>query len=164
MFALDPSCTPAEVSGTLELVAGDGDGEGGFKTLAAGAVPTTHSGSQGGQHLWTGLQIHNPNLDKPLHRISWHFQNCSLADDCSVETNWDPGSWGPDGETPEPERTMVADASILRETDAGWLEVKDVLVFLMFGVFEPYPDTQRRMWVRVEDSCGRVGSVVYVEE
>lgn len=150
-FALDPSCSEAEMTGEIELVVGNGDGEGGFRALASNELPDIHYGSQGGMHMWTGVQIRNPNLDRRLHRIVIAATSCSAGMDCTIASNWS-------SLEEEPPRELVVDGDTLDETSEGWLELRDVLLILPWS-FDG-SDAQQRLTVTVQDSCDRWGELV----
>ncbi|NVB43167.1 hypothetical protein G6O69_35415 [Pseudenhygromyxa sp. WMMC2535] len=153
--ALD--CRADEQSGDIEIVAGDGDGEGGFMALAEDAIPTVHYGSQGGMHIWTGIQLRNPNLDRRMHQLSFEAQTCEPSvEDCADEASWlsSDAVGGP--------RIMVVGEDELRETAEGWLELRDVLLLLPYD-FHIGEDTRLRFVVTAEDTCGRTGERVYGE-
>ena len=163
-FEYAPDCSDAEMTGDLEIAAGNGDGEGGFKALAPDQVPDIHHGPQGGTHMWTGLQIRNPNLARPLHRISFKLQQCTpRVEDCALEESW---TWDgmPEDEDEHLHWTAVdVESGYLHETAQGWLEIRDVLKYLTDDG-EVSPDTQLRLVVGAEDSCGRIGRAVYLDE
>lgn len=155
-FELAADCSEQELTGELELVVGKGDGEGSFRALEAGELPEIHHGSQGGMHMWSGVQIRNANLARPLHRIEFELASCSPDTDCSLDANWSSSS--PDAEPP---RELVVDDESLVETSAGWLELRDVLLFLPWG-FDDRAEAQQRLTVTVQDSCDRWGQAVYL--
>lgn len=151
-FALDPSCSEAEMTGDIELVVGNGDGEGGFRALESNELPDIHFGSQGGSHMWTGVQIRNANLERRLHRIEIAATSCSAGMDCSLESSWSSSE-------EEPPRELVVDGETLDETSAGWLELRDVLLILPWA-FDGSDDARQRLTVTVQDSCDRWGQLV----
>lgn len=153
-FELDPSCSADEQAGSIEIVAGAGDGEGGFRALSPDEVPDIHFGAQGGMHMWTGFQIRNPNLERSLHRITFVVEYCPSDKPCTVADSW------ATGEEEVSTRVLVLDDATLRETGEGWLELRDVLLFLAPG-HDGSEGAGQRMTVTVEDVCGRVGEVVH---
>ena len=156
VFEIDPSCSAAEGEGTIEVVVGNGDGEGGFRALAADELPEFHYGSQGGRHVWVGVQIRNPNLERPLHRIELAFDSCYGELDCTLPENWISAE-----EYADEPRVLVVDDGVLRQTADGWLEIRDVLVFVPWN-YSDGGDSQQKLLVAVEDSCGRVGEDVHL--
>lgn len=153
-FELDPSCSEAEMSGEIELVIGNGDGEGGFRALELDELPEIHHGSQGGSHMWTGVQIRNANLERRLHRIELAASSCSAELDCSLES-----SWSANEADAEPPRELVVDGATLDATADGWLELRDVLLILPWA-FDDSEGARQRLTVTVQDSCDRWGQAV----
>lgn len=153
-FELADDCSVAEREGEIVLVVGEGDGEGGFRALDAAELPKVHHGSQGGQHMWTGVQIRNPNPARSLHRVEFRVQACDVGLDCSLDASWTDYDGAIAGA-----RELVVDDEQLRETAAGWLELRDVLLLLSNDSDEP--EGLVRMVVTVQDTCDRQGEVVH---
>jgi hypothetical protein len=153
-FELADDCSPAEREGEIMLVVGEGDGEGGFRALDSSELPKVHHGSQGGQHMWTGFQIRNPNPARSLHRVEFSVQACDVALDCSLDASWTNYDSVIGGT-----RELVVDDEQLRETAAGWLELRDVLLLLSDDADEP--EGLVRMVVTAQDTCDRRGELVH---
>lgn len=139
-FEFDPACT---LEGELELVLGQGESE--FDPIGPGEVHDITYGFQGGQHIWTAVQIHNPALDHPMLKVDITVSTCS-ASDCS-----DPNNWIIDNT-----RELVPDETTMTVTDEGWFEQLRMLVTV-----EGYsPGSLGRVEMLVTDPCGRQGYAV----
>lgn len=139
-FEIDPTCT---LDGELELVLGQGETE--FEPLGPGMVPTINYGVQGGQHIWTALQVHNPALDYPLLKIDITVSTC-YASNCSSPSSW----------TVDNTRELVTDQTTMTVTDEGWFEQLRMLVLVStYG-----SGTTGRVELLVTDACARQGYVV----
>jgi hypothetical protein len=136
MLVEDPVC---ELTGVLELELGEGQEV--YSPLADGQMPEVFNGFQGGQHIWLGVRVKNPDLERASLRIDIELSDCET--DCG-----DPQNWSLDND-----RTLVVGSRTITVTEAGWFEEEGMLVTLEnWGVA-----THRRVEMVVTDPCGRQG-------
>lgn len=135
----DPMC---ELTGTLELELGEGQDV--YSPLAVGEMPEVHDGFQGGQHIWLGVRVKNPDLQHSSLRIDIALSDCETQ--CGNPQNW----------SLDNERTLVVGSRTITLTEEGWFEEEGVLVTLEnWGVA-----THRRVEMVVTDPCGRQGVAI----
>jgi hypothetical protein len=138
-FVEDPTC---ELTGALELELGEGQDV--YSPLATGEMPEVYDGFQGGQHIWLGVRVKNPDLQHSSLRIDIALSVCEMQ--CG-----DPQNWSLDNE-----RTLVVGSRTITLTENGWFEEEGVLVTLgIWGVA-----THRRVEMVVTDPCGREGLAI----
>jgi hypothetical protein len=135
----DPTC---ESTGALELELGEGQDV--YSPLETGAMPQVYDGFQGGQHIWLGVRVKNPDLKHSSLRI-----DISLSD-CDTQCG-DPQNWSLDNE-----RTLVVGSRTITLTEEGWFEEEGLLVTL--GNWSVA--THRRVEMVVTDPCGRQGLAI----
>lgn len=138
-FVEDPTC---ELTGQLDIEIGEGEDE--FMTLAPGQLPEIYNGFQGGQHVWLGVRVKNPALDRPALKIRITLSFCNEG--CE-----DPTSWQTDQV-----RELIAGSRTLTTTDEGWFEQASILVTLFDWSFAE----NRRVEMLVTDPCSRQGLAV----
>lgn len=144
-FMFAPSC---ELTGALEV--GLGEGQADFAPLTDGQEPTVHEGSQGGRHLWVGLQVADPALEYPTLKIAFRAdlrdpERCDESDpDC------DP--WVSTGQ-----RDLVLGPD-LPLNDEG--DVEQTGILLIISIWPT--DLERRLRLEVVDPCGREGLVEHL--
>jgi hypothetical protein len=135
-FVEDPTC---KLTGALELELGEGQDV--YSPLAAGELPEVYDGFQGGQHIWLGLRVKNPDLEHSSLRIDIALSDCETQ--CGNPQNW----------SLDNERTLVVGSRTITVTEEGWFEEEGVLVTLgNWGAA-----THRRVEMVVTDPCGRQG-------
>jgi hypothetical protein len=138
-FVEDPTC---ELTGELELEIGEGEDS--YTPLAAGEMPEIFNGFQGGQHVWMGVRLKNPDLERPSLKINVTLSDCET--DCE-----DPANWLPDNV-----RELVVGSRTIEVTDEGWFEQASILVTL--GDWSSA--THRRVEMLVTDPCSRQGLAI----
>lgn len=138
-FVEDPTC---ELTGELELEIGQGEDV--YAPLAVGEMPEIFNGFQGGQHVWMGVRVKNPDLERPSLKINVTLSDCEV--DCES-----PASWLDDNV-----RELVVGSRTIAVTDEGWFEQASILVTLGDWGFA----THRRAELLVTDPCGRQGYAV----
>jgi hypothetical protein len=141
-FIEDPTC---ELTGELDVELGQGEDS--FTPLAPGEMPEIFTGLQGGQHVWMGVRVKNPDLTRPSLKIRISLSYCEV--DCD-----DPANWQADNV-----RELVAGSRTLEVTDEGWFEQASMLVTLFAYGFAEH----KRVEMLVTDPCSRQGLAV-VEE
>ena len=135
----DPTC---ELTDALEIEIGEGQDV--YSPLAAGELPEVYNGFQGGQHVWLGVRVKNPDLDHSALQIA-----ISLSD-CETECV-NPQSWSLDND-----RTIVVGSRSMTLTEQGWFEEEGLLVTLdNWG-----KANHRRVEIVVTDPCGRQGTAI----
>jgi hypothetical protein len=138
-FIEDPTC---ELTGELELALGQGEDS--YAPLAAGEMPEIFNGSQGGQHVWMGVRVMNPDLERPSLKINITLRDCEV--DCENPANWPIDN----------SRELVIDERTIDVTEQGWFEQASILVILGDWSLA----THRRVEMLVTDPCGRQGFAV----
>jgi hypothetical protein len=139
-FVEDPTCG---LTGERELELGQGQDI--FELLAAGEMPEIYNGFQGGQHVWLGVRVKNPDLERASLKINVTLSDC--AADCE-----DPANWLTDNT-----RELVVGSRTIVESDEGWFEVDSILVVLGDDWSTM---AHRRVEMVVTDPCSRQGLAV----
>jgi hypothetical protein len=132
----DPTC---ELTGALELELGQGQDV--YSPLATGELPEVHDGFQGGQHVWLGVRVKNPDFEHASLGIDITLSDCEMQ--CGNPQNW----------SVDNSRTLVVGSRTITVTDEGWFEEEGMLVTL--GDWGSA--THRRVEMFVTDPCGRQG-------
>jgi hypothetical protein len=135
----DPMCESTEV---LEIEIGQGQDV--YSPLAVGEMPEVFDGFQGGQHIWLGVRVKNPDLEHASLRIDIALSDCETK--CG-----DPQNWSIDNE-----RTLVVGSRTMTVTEEGWFEEEGMLITLENWGVAAY----RRVEMVVTDPCGRQGLAV----
>lgn len=135
----DPTCESTDAL-VLEL----GEGQEVYSPLAAGEMPEVFNGFQGGQHIWLGVRVKNPDLQRASLKIDITLSDCEM--ECQ-----DPQNWSVDNE-----RTLVVGSRTLTLTEEGWFEEEGMLVTLENWGVAAY----RRVDMVVTDPCGRQGMAI----
>jgi hypothetical protein len=137
-FVEDPTC---ELTGELELELGQGEDS--YAVLEAGEMPEIFNGFQGGQHVWLGVRVKNPDLERPSLKINVTLSDCEL--DCEDLVEWPTDN----------ARELVVGSRTITITGEGWFEQASILVTLGDWSIA----THRRVEIVVTDPCGRQGYV-----
>lgn len=138
-FVEDPTC---ELMGELELELGQGQNL--YSSLGPGEMPEIYSGPQGGRHVWLGVRVKNPDLERPSLEINITLSGCESGCD-------DPEAWWLDNS-----RELVIGSQTITSTEEGWFEEEGMLVTLAIWDLAAH----RRVEMVVTDPCGRQGLVV----
>jgi hypothetical protein len=137
-FVEDPTC---ELTGELELELGQGEDS--YAVLEPGEMPEIFNGFQGGQHVWLGVRVKNPDFERPSLKINVTLSDCEV--DCENPVNWPTDN----------ARELVVGSRTITITDEGWFEQASILVTLGDWSIA----THRRVELLVTDPCGRQGYV-----
>lgn len=137
-FVEDPTC---ELTGELELELGEGQDA--YSPLAAGQMPEVFNGFQGGQHIWLGVRVKNPDPERASLKIGVELSDCQA--ECDKAQNW----------ALDNTRELVVGSRTITVTDEGWFEEEGILVTLDDWGVAPH----RRVQVVVTDPCSRQGVV-----
>lgn len=147
---LDPDCTRAD-----PLVVHLGQGESTYAPLISGPAEV-HYGFQGGQHLFLGVAVDNPELDSPGLEITFSIRGsleCPLEAAAGECTEW--FQFG--------KRTLVVADPSLWAVSGGTLVTSGYLVVLdedpTWWAYERWGRVDVQADVR--DACDRKGSASY---